>query len=207
MRTPSQLVLTFAMLLCSFSTHAQTPRDRVDGVAQAIEGNFYDVKRAGQIASDLRAAAERGEFDTLKDPRDLATVLTDRLQPLDHHFRVSWSADAVEPPRGSSGHPPSTNVAAPQHRGSPMPRVAMQPIRAPQAGAVAPRQSPDFATMQRRNNYGVRRVEVQPGNIGYIDLREFADFEFGNTNQPARQAIEAALQLVSGTDALIIDLR
>jgi hypothetical protein len=55
--------------------------------------------------------------------------------------------------------------------------------------------------------HGIRRVEILPGNIGYIDLRQFADFEFGKPDQPARQAIEAALQLIAGTDAVIVDLR
>ena len=58
-----------------------------------------------------------------------------------------------------------------------------------------------------RSNFGIRRVEVWPGNVGYIDLREFADFEFGVPDAPARRAIEAALQLVAHADALIIDLR
>jgi hypothetical protein len=148
---------------------APPPRINVDGIAGTIEQHYFDAKRGAEIASDLRASAERGEFDALTDERDLASTLTERLRPVDHHFSVSWSAaqdhDAqrTEPPR----------------------------VRGP----------------QRRSSSGVRRVEVQPGNIGYVDLREFADFEFGKPNQPARQAIEAALQLVSGTDALIIDLR
>lgn len=59
----------------------------------------------------------------------------------------------------------------------------------------------------RRGNYGVRSVEVLPGNLGYLDLRGFAPFEFGVAGQPERQAIEAGLQLLANADALIIDLR
>jgi hypothetical protein len=55
--------------------------------------------------------------------------------------------------------------------------------------------------------HGIRRVEILPGNIGYIDMRQFAHFEFGKPDQPARQAIEAALRLIADTDAVIIDLR
>ena len=78
--------------------------------------------------------------------------------------------------------------------------------RAPAAeGPVAaPVQSPD---KHRRSNYGVRRAEVLSGNIGYLDLRGFAPIAFGVAGQPERQAIDAALQLLAGTDALIIDLR
>lgn len=152
---------------------ATTPRANVDGIARAIEDNFYDVARGKRIADDLRADAAKGKFDALTDNRDLATALTDRLKPLDHHFAVNWSSSAASP------------VAVPGPATHPSP--AQDPLR--------------------RSNYGIRRAEVQPGNIGYIDLRQFADFEFGKPDQPGRQAIEAALQLVASTDALIIDLR
>jgi hypothetical protein len=82
---------------------------------------------------------------------------------------------------------------------------AMQPAQpttadVPPVPSAAPQAAP-------RDNHGVRRVEVLPGNLGYLDLRGFAGFEFGAPDQPARKAIDAALQLLSGTDALIIDLR
>ena len=79
-----------------------------------------------------------------------------------------------------------------------------QPALAAEGPVTPPTQSPD---KYRRANYGVRRAEVLPGNIGYLDLRGFAPFEFGVEGQPERQAIEAALKLLAGTDALIIDLR
>ena len=56
-----------------------------------------------------------------------------------------------------------------------------------------------------RTNYGFRSVEMLPGAIGYIDMRFFADF--ARPNDPARAAADAALQLVAGADAIVIDLR
>ncbi len=53
----------------------------------------------------------------------------------------------------------------------------------------------------RRENYGIHRVELLPGNVGIIELTlipEAAD---------AGAAITAAMQLVQHTDALILDLR
>jgi hypothetical protein len=58
-----------------------------------------------------------------------------------------------------------------------------------------------------RNAFGFRRVEVLPGAIGYIDLRTFADFDTARADEPARKAADAALQLVSNADAVILDLR
>ncbi|AGZ41947.1 S41 family peptidase [Actinoplanes friuliensis] len=53
----------------------------------------------------------------------------------------------------------------------------------------------------RTANYGIARVERLDGNIGYLDLRQIADASVGG------RAIAAAMELVSHTEALILDLR
>jgi len=169
------LALSLFSFACGAAT-APAPRANVEGVAEAIEQNYFDEVRARQIAADLRAAAAKGEFDALLDNRELASALSLRLEPFDRHFRVGWSAPTPE--------------AAP----------------APSDGPVAPPSAQSLAKY-RRGNYGVRRAEVLPGNLGYLDLRGFAPFEFGVAGQPEREAIEAALKLLANTDALIIDLR
>lgn len=151
------------------------PRETAARVAKAIEDTYFDPAKGKTVADGLRAAAARGEFDALTDPRDLARVLSDRLRPLDHHFNVSYDPEA---------RPAST--------GGP-------------ASAAAARLSQ--AEQERRRNYGFHRVEMLPGAIGYIDMTGHADFAFGKPDDPARRAVDAALQLVSGADAVIIDLR
>jgi Peptidase family S41 len=151
------------------------PRDVVEQVATLIENNYFDPTRAATIADDLRTGARSGQFDSLRDPRDLATAVTTRLQPRDHHFRLTWS------PAGQtdSNRPDSAD---------PGPAQALE-------------------TLERRNAYGFRRVEMLPGALGYIDLRTFADFSFAQPDEAARQAADAALALVSSADAVVIDLR
>ncbi len=51
------------------------------------------------------------------------------------------------------------------------------------------------------NNYGFYRVEILDGNIGYLDLWTFAD-----TKKAYEHAV-AAMTLLKGSDAVIIDLR
>lgn len=53
----------------------------------------------------------------------------------------------------------------------------------------------------RRHNFGFRRVEVLPGNVGYLDLEVFDDVAY------AGDTAVAAMRFLAGTDALIIDLR
>jgi len=51
------------------------------------------------------------------------------------------------------------------------------------------------------SGYGVRSARRLPGNIGYIDLAYFSP------DPDAGTAVAAAMQLVNGTDALILDFR
>jgi Peptidase family S41/N-terminal domain of Peptidase_S41 in eukaryotic IRBP len=51
------------------------------------------------------------------------------------------------------------------------------------------------------NGHGIRSGRRLPGNIGYVDLAYFSP------DPDAGTAVAAAMQLVSGTDALIVDLR
>ncbi|WP_433064837.1 S41 family peptidase [Dactylosporangium sp. CS-033363] len=58
-----------------------------------------------------------------------------------------------------------------------------------------------WAEQQRLTNYGIARVERLDGNVGLLDLRFVASADVGG------RAIAAAMELVSQTDALIVDLR
>jgi hypothetical protein len=59
----------------------------------------------------------------------------------------------------------------------------------------------EMRAIGRLDNFGIHRVERLDGNVGYIDLRRVA------MPENAGASIAAAMELVSGTYALIIDLR
>ncbi|VXB35447.1 S41 family peptidase [Massilia sp. 9I] len=61
--------------------------------------------------------------------------------------------------------------------------------------------TPAQREQERRENYGLNKVEVLPGNVGYLNVIQFHDVE------NARDTIAAAMAFLSNTDALIIDLR
>ena len=76
--------------------------------------------------------------------------------------------------------------------------AAHEPAGRPGPGPPGP---PPRRERGHPGNYGIRRVERLAGNVGYLDLRGVAHPE------EAGPAIAAAMELVSGTYALIIDLR
>ncbi|MCZ6595789.1 MAG: S41 family peptidase [Bacteroidetes bacterium] len=53
----------------------------------------------------------------------------------------------------------------------------------------------------KRNNFGFKEVKILEGNIGYLDLRSFSDTQY------ASETAVAAMNFLSNTDAMIIDLR
>lgn len=148
-------------------------------VAQLVETRYFDQAPARAIANGLRAAASRGDLDRFVDPRELAAAMTRILEPFDRHFRVSYAPEQ-----------PTAPGAAPAPSPSPSPLPA-----------------DEHAALDRRANYGFRRAEILPGNIGYLDIRHFAHIDFADEDAPARRAADAALQMLAGTDALIVDLR
>lgn len=58
-----------------------------------------------------------------------------------------------------------------------------------------------FAALCREHNDGVRKIEILDGGIGYLDLTLIPTAEIGGAT------IGAAMRVVAGTKALIIDLR
>ena len=70
-----------------------------------------------------------------------------------------------------------------------------------EAGGPARPPWPGWLERGSPHNYGIARVERLDGNVGYLDLHGVAHPD------EAGPAIAAAMELVSGTGALIIDLR
>lgn len=66
---------------------------------------------------------------------------------------------------------------------------------------VDPREAERAQRAMRRQNYGFQKVEVLPGNIGYLKLNQFI-----NTDRAGGTAI-GAMNFLSSTDALIFDVR
>jgi hypothetical protein len=59
----------------------------------------------------------------------------------------------------------------------------------------------EFIEKMKYENYAFKKVERLEGNIGYIDFRNFAPTKY------SEDVIAAAMEFVSNTDAVIIDLR
>lgn len=83
----------YLCLLCLLGT-AQAdelkPRREVRAIGQVIAAHYYDADRGRSIADELTLQADRGAFDQISNPEDLASRLTSQLREIDRHFKVRW---------------------------------------------------------------------------------------------------------------------
>jgi Peptidase family S41/N-terminal domain of Peptidase_S41 in eukaryotic IRBP len=155
-----------------------TGREIVTKALELLRQSYVFPEVADQAAVAVEARLEAGEYDNL-DEIALTDLLTEHLAEVCHdkHLRVHLGGG----PRGPRPDGPRPDGAEPHPRRRPS-REEMRKVG-------------------RLDNFGIHRVERLPGNVGYVDLRRMALAE------NAGPAIAAAMELVAGTFALIIDMR
>lgn len=82
------------------------------------------------------------------------------------------------------------------------PAAAAAPTPPPAASALEP---VPLDVGAARRGQGFLSVEILPGNIALIEMRMFVGFD--SAQAPARKQADAVLQMASGADAVIFDLR
>lgn len=171
-------LLLAAAALAAGSARAQalelTPAERaaaVEGVARQVEESYVFQNVGRRMAEDLRRRAAGGEYEQAGGPR-LAHLLTEHLRAIGSDLHLAVHFSPEPLPAGPA------------------------PGGAPDAAQAAA-----FRADLARDNYGFRKLEILPGNVGYIRLDLFAPPEY------AAETYAAAMAFVAETDALIIDLR
>jgi hypothetical protein len=158
-------------------------REIVVTAMSLLRTGYVFPDRAEQAATAIEARLAAGEYDDL-DEATLAGRLTEHLYDVcaDKHLRVRVIQRRPDPDE-------------------PAPADEPQPARRRRRGPEGPGPARREPERQHPGNYGIHRVDRLPGNVGYVELRGVAE------PQQAGPAIAAAMELVSGTYALIIDLR
>ena len=151
----------------------------VDTLGARLRRHYVDADTGAMIADRVRARLTAGAYDTITSPARFAEALTVDLRSVngDRHLNVTYA--------------PQSPGARPGPEGLRMP--PLPPALPTRLGAA-----PDPV---RRTNYGLGRIDVLPGNVGYLDIRGFS----GAANVVS--AVRSALEYLQGTDAIIFDLR
>jgi Peptidase family S41/N-terminal domain of Peptidase_S41 in eukaryotic IRBP len=164
-------------------------REIVTTALELLRANYVFPEVADRAATAVEARLAAGGYDDLDTPA-LAERLTGHLNEIcdDKHLRV-WAPRGPRP----GGPGPGPGGSGPRRTGGPGP------------GGEEPDDHESRVLAMRRmgrlDNFGIHRVERLEGNIGYLDLRRVP------VPAIAGPAMVAAMELVAGTYALIIDLR
>ena len=175
----------------SLAAEQLSGREIVTTALALLRSYYVFPERAEQAATTIEARLAAGEYDDL-DEIALADRLTSHLYEIcaDKHLRV----------RVGGGPGPGAPGPGAPGPGAPGPGA---PGPGPDRNAPADHEARLLA-MRRRgqlDNFGIHRVERLDGNVGYLDIRRVPIPAF------AGPAIAAAMELITGTYALIIDLR
>jgi hypothetical protein len=166
----------------SLAAEQLSGREIVAKAVTLLRENYVFPDQAEQIAAEIETRLAAGDYDNL-DEITLTERLTEDLQAAsgDKHLRLRLGG-------------------GPRSRGN-------VPGQAQPAGEDSSRQAGHEARrlkMRQRgslDNFGIHRIERLDGNIGYLELRRVA------APENVGPAVAAAMELVAGTYALIIDLR
>ena len=187
------VALAFAPLLAGAQSPQAVPappdpltaavrRAVVDTVAVSLE-RFFAVADTGRlIAEHLRRRLASGAYDKLVNPALFAEAISADMKAIngDKHLALGFRTPGPALPPGTTRLPPLP-VSAP----------------APGGGNVPPQ----MLLNAQRQNFSLGRLEVLPGNVGYLEIRGFSGLP------QAREHLVNALRYVQHTDALIIDVR
>jgi hypothetical protein len=165
---------------------AAVRRAVVDTLAARLRRHYVDADTAVLIADRVRARLTAGAYDTITSPARFAEALTVDMRSVngDRHLNVTYNPENP----GQRPGPEGIRMFGPPPGG---PRPAGPPAGGPPPGLVA----------QRKANFNLGRLDVLPGNVGYLDIRGFSGA------QDVREAIRSAMEYLQYADAIIFDLR
>lgn len=201
-------VVCFVVALASYNAAQQTrtttlpdqPDMTIDAATrtQVIEDTLRNLREAyvypetaTRMEQAVRERMAKKEYEGITSARQLAQTLTDHLQAVsrDKHLRVNYRAAVL-----GEGDIPGARIIRR------VPGGGDGGGSSPAGGAPVVRRVIGGAG-EASGNLGLEKVETLEGNLGYMDFSMF------DPSEEANAKVSEAMNRLSETDALIIDLR
>jgi retinol-binding protein 3 len=143
----------------------------IDGAIARLKEYYIYPDNAQKMADAVLAHEKAGDYDKITDGSALAAKLTDDMQAVSHDRHLHVNYAPFKIP--------------PEHEG----------------GGPSPEEEARFRKDMERENCGWDKVEVLPGNIGYVKFNMFAPPDW------CGPTVVAAMNFLAHVDAIIFDLR
>jgi retinol-binding protein 3 len=150
---------------------AATRGEVIDALLKRLNAAYVFPETAAKMEQAVRERAGRGEYEKITSAKEFARKLTEDLQAVSRDKHLRVRYSHRPLPENGGRREPSAE------------------------------ERERFAREMARINYGFEKVELLPGNVGYVDFRGFLAPELG------RDTVAAVFSFLANTDSLIIDLR
>jgi hypothetical protein len=177
-------LIALAFTLCLQTTKAQQPRGQpditIDAAARAevIDGVLKKLNEAYVFPEVAKKMEQAIRERVQKKEYDSVTSASKFAQALTTHLQEVSRDKHLRVNYSHDPFPPETQRREP-----------------------SPEERDRFLAFMKSINFGFEKVERLSGNVGYLDLRGFTDAGLGG------DTVVAAMNFLTNTDALIIDLR
>ncbi|WP_338358708.1 S41 family peptidase [Yeosuana marina] len=171
------LVLVFISITNLKAQNKEITKDEKVEITEMISKNllktYIDLNDAQEMTALLKSSIKSNKYETITNPDNFAEIVTQDLQNVSHdlHLKLKY-----EPKK----------IAQSQ-------RIMPEEMKIKRESIISMKMA--------EVNYGFTEVKVLNGNIGYLNLRMFADTIY------AKDVATAAMNFLHNTNAIIIDLR
>ncbi|RIV21611.1 hypothetical protein DYU11_19635 [Fibrisoma montanum] len=148
----------------------------IDSICEKLQKNYVDSKMANEMSNILKTNLNNNNYVSIAEHSSFAQQLTKDLQAIskDKHLSVIYNPSVIAREKALTDN---------------------------DRRKLETEENEELLKGLRRDNFGFREVKVLDGNIGYIDLREFAD------PKNSGRTLTAAMNFLGNTNAIILDLR
>jgi len=157
----------------NFTFDGKVKEQTVKKISKLLNDNYVFPDMAKKMGDLIKQNLAAGNYNNVDDPMKFAETLTADLQSVsnDKHIRVRFSPEDAK-------------------------RLIEQ-----EKNGRDPGDEKHWNEMLKKENYGFKKVERLPGNIGYVDFRNFASPDY------SKETVASVMQFLENTDAIIFDLR
>ncbi len=143
----------------------------INDVSNLLTEHYVFADVGEDMVTLINSKLKQGDYEQFTSVSAMAHQLTQDLQSISHDLHLH--VDAAEAPPMEQGSSEVDEAAIQQRR----------------------------LANARFNNFGFERLEILPGNVGYLELRSFASASIGG------ETAVAAMNFLANSSAIIFDLR
>lgn len=153
------LILSISLLFQHQELAAQTDETKlnreeiivtIDSINIKLQNNYVFPETGEEMSKQLKTNLNEGKYNTLFNPAELASQLTNDLQAVskDKHLMVIYNSPVIKRELALTDEGRANEEAE---------------------------WNEELVKNLKRDNYGFREAKILEGNVGYMDLREFVD--------------------------------